>query len=58
MRVPPARILFPPEDRAEILARIDEALTSGQLTLGPIGGELDYLDEGTLAAAIRQRLPL
>jgi len=21
----------------------------------PIGGELDYLDEGTLAAAIRQR---
>ena len=37
MRVPPARILFPPEDRAEILARIDEALTTGQLTLGPIG---------------------
>jgi recombination protein RecR len=24
----------------------------------PVGGELDYLDEGTLAAAIRQRLPL
>jgi recombination protein RecR len=24
----------------------------------PIGGELDYLDEGTLAAAIRQRTPL
>jgi recombination protein RecR len=24
----------------------------------PIGGELDYLDEGTLAAAIKQRLPL
>jgi recombination protein RecR len=23
----------------------------------PVGGELDYLDEGTLAAAIRQRLP-
>ena len=23
----------------------------------PIGGELDYLDEGTLAAAIRQRTP-
>ena len=41
MRVPPARILFPPEDRAEILARIDEALTSGQLTLGPIGRELE-----------------
>jgi perosamine synthetase len=41
MRVPPARILFPPEDRAEILARIDEALTTGQLTLGPIGRELE-----------------
>jgi len=24
----------------------------------PVGGELDYLDEGTLAAAIKQRLPL
>ena len=41
MRVPPARILFPPEDRVAILARIDEALTTGQLTLGPIGRELE-----------------
>jgi len=41
MRVPPARILFPPEDRAEILSRIDNALTTGQLTLGPIGAELE-----------------
>src|SRR3954470_22843044 len=41
MRVPPARILFPPEDRAEVLARIDAAMTSGQLTLGPIGAELE-----------------
>ena len=24
----------------------------------PVGGELDYLDEGTLAAAIKQRTPL
>jgi recombination protein RecR len=24
----------------------------------PVGGELDYLDEGTLAAAIRQRTPI
>jgi recombination protein RecR len=24
----------------------------------PVGGELDYLDEGTLAAAMRQRRPL
>ena len=23
----------------------------------PVGGELDYLDEGTLAAAMRQRAP-
>jgi dTDP-4-amino-4,6-dideoxygalactose transaminase len=41
MRVPPARVSFPPEDRAEILARIDEALTSGQLTLGATGRELE-----------------
>jgi perosamine synthetase len=41
MRVPPARVCFPAEDRAEILARIDESLTSGQLTLGPIGRELE-----------------
>ena len=24
----------------------------------PVGGELDYLDEGTLTAAMRQRRPL
>jgi len=24
----------------------------------PVGGELDYLDEGTLSAAIRARTPL
>jgi dTDP-4-amino-4,6-dideoxygalactose transaminase len=41
MRVPPARILFPPEDRVAVLARIDAALASGQLTLGPIGRELE-----------------
>jgi dTDP-4-amino-4,6-dideoxygalactose transaminase len=41
MRVPPARILFPPEDRIAILERIDDALASGQLTLGPIGAELE-----------------
>ena len=41
MRVPPARVWFPAEDRAEILARIDQALTTGQLTLGPIGDELE-----------------
>ncbi len=41
MRVPPARVCFPAEDRAEILARIDQALTTGQLTLGPIGHQLE-----------------
>jgi perosamine synthetase len=41
MRVPPARVSFPAEDRAEILARIDGALATGQLTLGPIGRELE-----------------
>ncbi len=41
MRVPPARVCFPAEDRAEILARIDQALITGQLTLGPIGHELE-----------------
>src|SRR5215475_11258423 len=41
MRVPPARVYFPDEDRAEILARIDQALTTGQLTIGPTGRELE-----------------
>jgi perosamine synthetase len=33
--VPAARIVFAPEDRARALALIDEALSSGSLTLGP-----------------------
>src|SRR5690242_10936095 len=41
MRVPPARILFPPEDRVAILERIDRALETGQLTLGATGAELE-----------------
>jgi len=41
MRVPPAAISFPDEDRAEILRQIDECLRSGQLTLGAIGRELE-----------------
>jgi dTDP-4-amino-4,6-dideoxygalactose transaminase len=41
MRVPPARTSFPPEDRVAILDRIDHALATGQLTLGPIGAELE-----------------
>jgi perosamine synthetase len=41
LRVPPVHVHFPPEDRAQILRRIDEALTTGQLTLGAIGRELE-----------------
>jgi len=41
MRVPPARISFSAEDRAEVLARIDNAMITGQLTLGPVGAELE-----------------
>src|SRR5712691_12597066 len=33
--VPAARIVFAPEDRAKALAMMDEALSSGSLTLGP-----------------------
>ncbi len=41
MRVPPARVYFPEDDRAEILARIEDALITGQLTLGATGRELE-----------------
>lgn len=41
MRVPPAKVSFPEEDRAVILERIDRALQSGQLTLGQYGRELE-----------------
>jgi perosamine synthetase len=41
LRVPPASVYFPPEDRAAILEAIDQALASGQLTLGKIGAELE-----------------
>lgn len=34
LRIPPARVFFPAEDRRTILEEIDEALTTGQLTLG------------------------
>lgn len=43
---------------------LHEQLTSGGITVSvlqqgvPVGGELDYLDEGTLSAAIRARRPL
>src|SRR5580765_6490064 len=41
LRVPPAQVHIPADDRAEILQRIDAAMASGQLTLGAIGRELE-----------------
>lgn len=41
MRIPPARIYFSDEDRATILQSIDEALKTGQLTLGKNGKLLE-----------------
>src|SRR6476620_1084605 len=41
LRVPPVHVHFPEEDRTEILRRIDQALASGQLTLGAVGRELE-----------------
>ena len=35
MKVTPARVVFPAEDRAEIARAIDQALETGSLTLGP-----------------------
>jgi perosamine synthetase len=34
LRIPPAKVYFPDEDRRTILRQIDEALVTGQLTLG------------------------
>lgn len=41
MRVPPAKIHIPEEDRREILAHIDECLATGQLTLGKHGAAFE-----------------
>jgi dTDP-4-amino-4,6-dideoxygalactose transaminase len=41
MRVPPAKIHIPEEDRGEILAAIDECLATGQLTLGKHGAAFE-----------------
>ena len=37
MKIPPAKIYFPDEDRQQILSLIDECLQTGQLTLGKHG---------------------
>src|SRR3954452_18630895 len=41
LQVPPAQVFVPEEDRREILRQIDEALATGQLTLGKIGKQLE-----------------
>ena len=40
-KVPAAKIQFLPEDRAWIVARIEEVLETGQLTLGKYGAEFE-----------------
>jgi dTDP-4-amino-4,6-dideoxygalactose transaminase len=39
--IPAARVVFPTEDRQRILELIDGALSSGQLTLGPLTEQLE-----------------
>ncbi len=41
MSIPAAKIHFPLEDKKEILGKIDEVLTTGQLTLGKYGKEFE-----------------
>jgi dTDP-4-amino-4,6-dideoxygalactose transaminase len=41
MKIPPARVYFPDEDRQEILQKIDECLLTGQMTLGKMGKQLE-----------------
>lgn len=41
MKIPPVKIYFPEQDRQAILHQIDEALQSGQLTLGKYGKEFE-----------------
>lgn len=43
--VPAARVVFDPAARVEIIERIDRALASGALTLGPFGQRLEELAE-------------
>jgi len=41
MQIPPAKIVFPPSAKAEVLAHMEECLTTGSLTLGKYGKELE-----------------
>lgn len=40
-KIPPVKIYFPDEDKREILAKIDECLSTGRLTLGKYGKQLE-----------------
>ena len=41
MQIPAAKIYFPEEDKKEILTKVAEVLTTGQLTLGKYGREFE-----------------
>jgi perosamine synthetase len=41
MRIPAARLVFPDEDRREILSKVEGILETGSLTLGPFTHELE-----------------
>jgi hypothetical protein len=53
LNIPAARVVFSPEDRAEILGLIDESLQTGSLTLGATWREMLSADT---AAAVRWEL--
>jgi dTDP-4-amino-4,6-dideoxygalactose transaminase/dienelactone hydrolase len=42
-RVPAGRVVFDPHARTEVLDRVDAALATGSLTLGPFGRQLEAL---------------
>jgi perosamine synthetase len=41
MQIPAAKIYFPEEDKKSLLAKVDEILSTGQLTLGKYGKEFE-----------------
>ncbi|MFC1928750.1 hypothetical protein ACFLWC_04955 [Chloroflexota bacterium] len=41
MQIPAAKIYFPDEDKREILAKTEEILSTGQLTLGKYGRQFE-----------------
>ena len=39
--VPPARVVFTPDDRKRVLELVDSALASGTLTIGPLTSRVE-----------------